>query len=73
MAKEKGSCCKGLPTFYEKSKPVLAMISIQFGFVGMNIISKVAFNQGMFHLVLVVYKHVVATLVLVPIVYVLER
>ena len=31
------------------------MISVQFGFVGMNIISKVALSQGMSHFVLVVY------------------
>lgn len=73
MAEEEGSCCKGLPAFYKKSKPVLAMISVQFGFAGMNIISKVALNQGMSHFVLVVYRHAVATLVLVPFAYVLER
>lgn len=63
----------GLSDFYEKSKPVLAMISVQFGFAGMTIISKFALNQGMSHFVLVVYRHAVATLVLVPFAYVLER
>lgn len=70
---DQGSCCKGLSAFYDKSKPALAMISVQFGFAGMNIISKVALSQGMSHFVLVVYRHVVATLVLVPFAYVLEK
>lgn len=73
MAEANISCCKGLPSFYEKSKPVLAMISLQIGFAGMNIISKIALNQGMSHFVLVVYRHVVATLVLVPFALILER
>lgn len=73
MAEAEGSCCNGLPAFYEKSKPALAMICVQFGFAGMNIISKVALNQGMSHFVLVVYRHAVATLVLLPFSYVLER
>lgn len=42
------------------------MVSIQFGIVGINIISKATLNQGMSQFVLVVYRHVVATLVLVP-------
>lgn len=63
----------GLSAFYEKSKPTLALIAVQFGFAGMTIISKFALNQGMSHFVLVVYRHVVATLVLVPFAYVLER
>lgn len=73
MEEAEGSCCKGLTAFFEKSKPALAMISVQFGFAGMNIISKAAINQGMSHFVLVVYRHAVATLVLVPFAYVLER
>lgn len=73
MAETEGTCCKGLSAFYDKSKPVLAMISVQFGFAGMNIISKVALSQGMSHFVLVVYRHAVATLVLVPFAYVLEK
>lgn len=73
MEEAEGSCCKGLTIFFEKSKPALAMISVQFGFAGMNIISKAALNEGMSHFVLVVYRHAVATLVLVPFAYVLER
>ena len=63
----------GISAFFEKSKPTLAMISVQFGFDVMTIISKFALNQGMSQFVLVVYRHVVATLVLVPFAYVLEK
>ena len=70
---DQGSYCKGLSAFYDKSKPSLAMISVQFGFAEMNIISKFAPSQGMSHFVLVVYRHVVSTLVLVPFAYVLEK
>ncbi|XP_057830221.1 WAT1-related protein At5g07050 isoform X2 [Cryptomeria japonica] len=56
MAEIGSSCCVGLAPLYEKSKPVLAMISIQFGYAGMNIISKVALNQGMSHFTLVFYR-----------------
>lgn len=70
---EVGNSCVGFAALYEKSKPVLAMISIQFGYAGMNIISKVALNQGMSHYTLVFYRHVVATLVTAPLAYILER
>lgn len=73
MAEQDISSCKGLSAFYEKSKPILAMICVQFGFAGMNIITKIAFNQGMSHFVLVVYRHAVATLVLLPFAFILER
>ncbi|GLJ54478.1 hypothetical protein SUGI_1170090 [Cryptomeria japonica] len=58
---------------YEKAKPVLAMISVQLGFSGMNIVSKVALNKGMPPTVLVFYRHVVATVFLAPVAYFWER
>lgn len=57
----------------EKSKPYVAMISLQFGYAGMNIISKVSLNGGMNHYVLVVYRHAVATIVLAPFAFFIER
>lgn len=42
----------------EVSKPYVAMIFLQFGFAGMNIISKVSLNGGMNRFVLVVYRKV---------------
>lgn len=63
-------CCGG---FLHSSKPYLAMISLQFGYAGMNIITKVSLNHGMSHYVLVVYRHAFATAVIAPFAIFLER
>ncbi|KAE9620856.1 hypothetical protein Lal_00018941 [Lupinus albus] len=70
MATEKLSCCA---KFLETSKPYFAMISLQFGYAGMNIITKVSLNQGMSHYVLVVYRHAFATAVIAPFAFIFER
>ncbi|XP_061364367.1 WAT1-related protein At5g07050-like [Gastrolobium bilobum] len=70
MAPEKLSCCA---RFLENSKPYFAMISLQFGYAGMNIITKVSLNQGMSHYVLVVYRHAFATAVIAPFAFIFER
>ncbi|CAL0328798.1 unnamed protein product [Lupinus luteus] len=49
------------------------MISLQFGYAGMNIITKVSLNQGMSHYVLVVYRHAFATAVIAPFAFIFER
>lgn len=59
--------------FLENSKPYFAMISLQFGYAGMNIITKVSLNQGMSHYVLVVYRHAFATAVIAPFAIFFER
>ncbi|KAK7301345.1 hypothetical protein RJT34_12208 [Clitoria ternatea] len=56
-----------------KLKPYLAMVSLQFGYSGMYIITMVSFKHGMSHWVLSVYRHVVATLIMAPFAFVLER
>ncbi|GLJ53365.1 hypothetical protein SUGI_1137800 [Cryptomeria japonica] len=58
---------------FETSKPYIGMTWLQFGYAGMDIITKVALNQGMSHFVLVVYRHAVATVVLAPFAFFLER
>jgi hypothetical protein len=58
---------------FEKAKPYIAMISLQFGYAGMNVITKVSLNHGMSHYVLVVYRHAFATLSIAPFALVLER
>jgi hypothetical protein len=60
-------------TLIEKSTPYIAMISLQFGYAGMSIISKVSLNRGMSHFVLVVYRQAVATVILAPFAFFLER
>lgn len=57
----------------EKSKPYIAMVCLQFGYAGMNIVTKVSLNGGMSHYVLVVYRHAFATAVIAPFALVLER
>ncbi|CAN1747023.1 WAT1-related protein At2g39510 [Linum perenne] len=56
-----------------QAKPFLAVIFIQFGYAGMNIISKYALNQGMSQHVLVVYRHAIATVVLAPFAFYFDR
>ena len=56
-----------------KSAPYVAMIFLQFGYAGMNIINKVSLNRGTSHFVLVVYRQAVATVVISPIAFFLER
>jgi hypothetical protein len=58
---------------FEKTKPYIAMISLQFGYAGMNVITKVSLNHGMSHYVLVVYRHAFATLSIAPFALILER
>ncbi|KAL8041237.1 hypothetical protein ABFX02_10G152800 [Erythranthe guttata] len=60
-------------TWFESAKPYIAMISLQFGYAGMNIITKVSLNRGMSHYVLVVYRHAFATAVIAPFAILLER
>jgi len=49
------------------------MISLQFGYAGMTIITKISLNQGMSHYVLVVYRHAFATLAIAPFAFIFER
>ncbi|KAB5565014.1 hypothetical protein DKX38_005068 [Salix brachista] len=67
--KNLGCCSK----FLETSKPYFAMIALQFGYAGMNIITKVSLNRGMSHYVLVVYRHAIATAVIAPFALFFER
>ncbi|KAG6618181.1 hypothetical protein I3843_13G015000 [Carya illinoinensis] len=64
---------RGCSNFLEASKPYFAMISLQFGYAGMNIISKVSLSRGMSHYVLVVYRHAFATAAIAPFAFMFER
>ncbi|KAL8217029.1 hypothetical protein R6Q57_023866 [Mikania cordata] len=59
--------------FFQKGKPFFAVIFIQFGFAGMDILSKAALNEGVNNYVFVVYRHVVATIVMAPFAIVFDR
>ncbi|KAL2467701.1 WAT1-related protein [Forsythia ovata] len=58
---------------FNKMKPYLAMISLQFGYAGLFIITMVCLKRGFSHWVLVVYRHAVATLVFAPFAIFFER
>ncbi|KAL2230555.1 WAT1-related protein At5g07050-like isoform X2 [Sesamum indicum] len=64
------TCCS---SFFKNSKPYMGMISLQFGYAGMNIITKISLNGGMSHYVLVVYRHAFATAVIAPFAFFFER
>ncbi|KAK6778864.1 hypothetical protein RDI58_025582 [Solanum bulbocastanum] len=59
--------------FFQRSKPYIAMISLQFGYAGMNIITKVSLNRGMSHYVLVVYRNAFAAAIIAPFALLFER
>ncbi|XP_073144784.1 WAT1-related protein At5g07050-like [Henckelia pumila] len=60
-------------SFLKNCKPYIGMISLQFGYAGMNIITKISLNGGMSHYVLVVYRHAIATAVIAPFAFFFER
>ncbi|XP_076902602.1 WAT1-related protein At2g37460-like [Bidens hawaiensis] len=59
--------------FFRKGKPFFAVIFLQFGLAGMDVISKVALNEGMSNYVFVVYRHGVATVAMAPFAMVLDK
>jgi len=69
MADAESRSSEGLFAFYEKSRPAFSMKSVQFRFAGTNMISKIALNQLMSHMVSVLYA---ATLKSVPFTYILD-
>ena len=58
---------------FERAKPFLAVVFLQFGFAGMDVLSKAALNQGMSNYVLVVYRHAVATAIIAPFAVFLDK
>ncbi|WOL18054.1 WAT1-related protein [Canna indica] len=63
-------CCRS--ELLQRMKPYIAMIALQFGYSGMNVITKVSLSSGMSHYVLVVYRHAFATLSIAPFALFLE-
>ncbi|XP_074559194.1 WAT1-related protein At5g07050-like [Curcuma longa] len=62
----------GCGELLDRAKPYIAMISLQFGYAGSNIITKVSLTSGMSHYVLVVYRHAFATISIAPFAFFLE-
>lgn len=61
------------PNCFERLKPFIAVVFLQTGFAGMDVLCKAALNKGMSNYVLVVYRHVVAFLVITPFAVILDK
>ncbi|XP_051114541.1 WAT1-related protein At1g43650-like [Andrographis paniculata] len=55
------------------SSPYLAMAVVQLAYAGSNILTKLALDRGLNQLVFVVYRHLIALVILSPLAYALER
>ncbi|XP_042457802.1 WAT1-related protein At5g07050-like [Zingiber officinale] len=53
--------------------PYICMVVCQFASAGSSILNKLALEQGLSMLVFVVYRHLIAVIILAPLAYVLER
>ncbi|CAA3000702.1 WAT1-related At2g37460-like [Olea europaea subsp. europaea] len=60
-------------TQFHKVKPFFAVVFLQFGYAGMDILSKAALNKRMSKYVYVVYRHAIATIVMAPFALILDR
>ncbi|KAL0786103.1 hypothetical protein Bca101_002349 [Brassica carinata] len=57
----------------ESAKPYFAMVCLQFGYAGMNLVSKAVLDRGMSHYVLVSYRNAFATAAIAPFAFLSER
>ncbi|GJN05482.1 hypothetical protein PR202_ga23110 [Eleusine coracana subsp. coracana] len=53
--------------------PAIAMVLVQLGFAGMNVLSKLALDAGMSPYVLTSYRNLIAALFIAPIAFIFER
>ncbi|XAR66335.1 hypothetical protein NMG60_11012526 [Bertholletia excelsa] len=58
---------------YNRAKPYLAVLFLQFGLAGLAIIAKFGLDHGMSHYTFAVYRNVVAAVVFAPFAKVFER
>ncbi|OVA10422.1 Drug/metabolite transporter [Macleaya cordata] len=73
MGDQKTSRVELLFVTFNKIKPYLAMVSLQFGYAGMYIVTMLCLKRGMSHYVLVVYRHAAATIAVAPFALYFER
>ncbi|KAG8503918.1 hypothetical protein CXB51_001853 [Gossypium anomalum] len=62
-----------LRNMLNKVKPYLSMVSLQFGYARMFIISMVSLKHGMSNFILATYRHLAATIIIAPFAFLLER
>ncbi|KAJ0979982.1 hypothetical protein J5N97_015456 [Dioscorea zingiberensis] len=53
--------------------PVMAMVSVQVGYAGMNVLSKLAMDSGLSPYILTTYRQLIGTLSIFPFAFFLER
>ncbi|XP_030513806.2 protein WALLS ARE THIN 1-like [Rhodamnia argentea] len=51
----------------------LAMLALQFGYAGFHVVSRAALNMGISKIVFIVYRNIIALLLLLPFAYFLEK
>ena len=54
-------------------KPALLMVVVQFAFAGMNVLYKLASNDGMNFKVIVAYRYIFSTAFILPLALFIER
>ncbi|KAB5534897.1 hypothetical protein DKX38_017983 [Salix brachista] len=57
----------------QSSAPYAAMVLVQLSYGGSNILMKIALEKGLNQLVFVVYRHIIAMILLAPFAFVIER
>ncbi|KAG2325632.1 hypothetical protein Bca52824_008360 [Brassica carinata] len=57
----------------ESAKPYFAMVCLQFGYAGMNLVTKVVLDRGLSHFVLVAYRNAFAMAAIAPFALLSER
>ncbi|KAK7284223.1 hypothetical protein RJT34_18965 [Clitoria ternatea] len=58
---------------FNRMKPFIGVVFLQFGYAGMDVLSKAALNKGMSNYVLVVYRHIFALIAMAPFAVILEK
>lgn len=58
---------------WSEMRSVLAMMAVQIGYAGMNILFKLAINDGMILQVLSAYRLIFATLFMIPFAFIFQR
>lgn len=58
---------------FQQSKQVLAMVATSFSLAIVNILLKKVLNEGMDHLLIIMYRQMVSAIFLTPVAYIWER
>lgn len=64
---------QGVWSVMQRMKPTLVMVAVQAVLAGVNVLYKLAVNNGMSLHVIVAYRYIFATAFMVPLAFVFER